>query len=293
MNKGQPTVKTALRWGSDRLKLSGSDTPRLDAEVILAETMSVDRDKLPIYYDTFLSKEVSDTYTNNVGRRIQREPVAYITGYKEFWSLRFSITREVLIPRPETELVVEETLKEYAAKNSAITTAAILELGTGSGAIAVALARELKAALIIANDISFNIIKVAKENAVKHNADRNIRFFVGNYLSALQTHNDCFDFIISNPPYLSEADWENAQPDIKNYEPSDSLVGGQDGLLFYRTIATDVNRLLKSDGWLILEIGSEQSEDVIRIIEKCGIYKKAELINDLSGMPRVVKAQKR
>lgn len=293
MNKAQSTVKTALRWGRDRLKLSGSDTPRLDAEIILAETMSVDRDKLLIYYDSVLSKEESDTYTNYVERRVQREPVAYIIGNKEFWSLRFIITRDVLIPRPETEIVVEETLKECAARSSSINSPAILELGTGSGVISVALAREVKSASIIANDISFNIIKIAKENAVQHNADRNIRYFVGNYLNAVATHNDYFDFIISNPPYFSESDWENAQPEIKGYEPSDSLVGGQDGLLFYRTIATDVNRLLKSDGWLILEIGSEQSEDVITIIEKCGIYKKVELINDLSGMPRVVKAQKR
>ncbi len=293
MNKAQSTVKTALRWGRDRLKLSGSDTPRLDAEIILAETMSVDRDKLLIYYDTVLSKEESDTYINYVERRVQREPVAYITGYKEFWSLRFNITRDVLIPRPETEIVVEETLKEYAARSSSINSPVILELGTGSGVISVALAREVKSALIIANDISLNIIKIAKENAFQHNTDSHIVYFVGNYLNAVANHNAYFDFIISNPPYLSESDWENAQSEIKSYEPSDSLVGGKDGLLFYRAIAPDINRLLKPDGWLILEIGSEQSEDVITIIEKSGIYKKVELINDLSGMPRVVKAQKR
>ncbi len=130
MNNAQSTVINVLRWGSDRLKTSCSDTPRLDAEVILAETLGVDRDKLPLYYDTFLSKDERDTYTNYVERRVQKEPVAYITGYKEFWSLPFRITRDVLIPRPETEIVVEETLKEYAARSSCINSAAILELGT-------------------------------------------------------------------------------------------------------------------------------------------------------------------
>lgn len=292
MRENHWTIFKALRWGIDHLKTSGVDNPRLDAEVLLADCLHKDRVKLYLLYDKILDGEEGERYKQYIERRVKREPVAYIIGYKEFRSLDFRITPDVIIPRPETEILVEETLKECAEirnKNSLN----ILELGTGSGIIAVSLAKEIKHLSIIATDISLEALKLARENAQLHKEDKNVYFFVCRFLQAIKIKGNHFDFIISNPPYLSNYDWENTQPDIKEYEPPDSFLGGRDGLDFYRIIVPEVSHLLSYDGWLLLEVGMGQADEVSGMIKKTSAFSKIDLVKDLSGIPRVVKARKR
>ncbi len=285
-------IRNALRWGVDYLKDSGVDSPKLDAEVLLMHSLNTDRINLHLISDKILNVKEREIYKGCIERRLKREPVAYITGHKEFMSLDFKLTKAVLVPRPETEILVEETLREYAKKKDKSNSIRILELGTGSGIIAVSLAKEIKHITLVSTDISLEIIKVAVENAHLHKVNDKITFFVGRYLQGIKQKGNQFDFIVSNPPYLSKSDWESAQPEIREHEPPDSFLGGEDGMDFYRTIITDTSNLLSEDGCLILEVGIGQAEIVSDMIKKTASYSRVKLIEDLSGIKRVVKAQK-
>lgn len=285
-------IKNALRWGVDYLKDSGVDSPKLDAEVLLMHSLNTGRINLHLISDKILNVKEREIYKGCIERRLKREPVAYITGHKEFMSLDFKLTKAVLVPRPETEILVEETLREYAKKKDKSNSIRILELGTGSGIIAVSLAKEIKHITLVSTDISLEIIKVAVENAHLHKVNDKITFFVGRYLQGVKQKGNQFDFIVSNPPYLSKSDWESAQPEIREHEPPDSFLGGEDGMDFYRTIITDTSNLLSEDGCLILEVGIGQAEIVSDMIKKTASYSRVKLIEDLSGIKRVVKAQK-
>ncbi len=282
----------ALRCGVDYLENSGVDSPNLDAEVLLMHSLNIDRIKLHLISDKILNAKEREIYKDCIERRSKGEPVAYITGHKEFMSLDFKLTKAVLVPRPETEILVEETLREYTKKKDKSNSIRILELGTGSGIIAVSLAKEIKHVTLVATDISLEIIKVAEENAHLHKVNDKIIFFLGRYLQGIKQKKNRFDFILSNPPYLSKSDWESAQPEIREHEPPDSLLGGEDGMDFYRTIIPDTSNLLSEDGCLMLEVGIGQAEIISDMIKKTAGYSKVELIKDLSGIKRVVKAQK-
>jgi len=286
------TILNALQCGSDRLQDSGVESPRLDAEVLLAHCLQTERVKVYLLYDKRLDRKDWERYRKCIERRVKREPVAYITGYKEFRSLSFKLTPAVLIPRPETEILVEETLKECAVIGKSRKSLRMLELGTGSGIIAVSVAKEIEHLSIIATDISLETLRVARENARLHKEDSKISFLVGRSLQAIKPKENHIDFIVSNPPYLSASEWEELQPEIKEYELLDFLLGGEDGLDFYRTIVPDVSKLLRYEGWLLLEVGIGQAERVSGMLKKTGEFRRVELIKDLSGIPRVVKAQK-
>ncbi len=285
-------IKNALRWGVDYLKDSRVDCPKLDAEVLLMHSLNIDRTKLYLLSDKILNAREREIYKGCVERRYKREPVAYISGHKEFMSLDFKLTKAVLVPRPETEILVEETLREYAKKKDKSNSIRILELGTGSGIIAVSLAKAIKQITLVATDISLEIIKVAVENAQLHKVNDKIIFFLGRYLQGIKQKGNQFDFIVSNPPYLSKSDWERAEPEIREHEPPDSLLGGEDGMDFYRTIIPDTSNLLSKDGCLILEVGIGHAEIICDMIKKTASYSRVEIIKDLSGIKRVVKALK-
>ncbi|KPJ57495.1 MAG: hypothetical protein AMJ42_04680 [Deltaproteobacteria bacterium DG_8] len=287
------TILNALQWGIDQLQDSKVDNPRLDAEILLAHCLHRDRVKLYVFYDKLIDREERKRYMECIERRVKREPVAYIIGYKEFRSLCFKVTQAVLIPRPETEVLVEEILKEYGEVRKKRNVIRILELGTGSGIVAVSLAKEIERLSIVATDISLEVLEVARENARVHKEDSKINFIVGRFLQPIRVSSHHFDFIVSNPPYLSQSDWKNVQPEIKEYEAPDFLFGGQDGLDFYRALMPDVSKLLNYDGWLVLEVGIGQAEKVSNMIKNTGEFKKVKLVKDLSGISRVVKAQKR
>ena len=285
-------IKNALRWGVDYLQDSGVDCPKLDAEVLLMHSLNIDRTKLYLLSDKILNAKEREIYKGCVERRSMREPVAYITGHKEFMSLDFKLTKAVLMPRPATEILVEETLKECAQRKDKKSLIRILELGTGSGIISVSLAKAIRQITLVATDISLEIIKVAVENAHLHKVNDKIIFFLGRHLQAIKQKENRFDFIVSNPPYLSKSDWERAQPEIREHEPPDSFGGGEDGMDFYRTIIPDTSNLLSEDGCLLLEVGIGQAEIVSGMIKKTASYSRVKLIEDLSGIKRVVKAQK-
>ena len=292
MKKQISTVSSALKWGCNQLEKSNVDTPRLDDEVLLAYCVNTDRTNLYAIDGNELDEISWQRYAQCIQKREKREPVAYITGEKEFYSLVFKVTSDVLIPRPETETLVEESLKVCMSMREKRSALNILELGTGSGIIAVILAKRLETSYIIATDISLKIVKVARKNAILHKVKRKINFLVSRSLEALKEKGESFDLIVSNPPYVSASDWEKVQPEIKEYEPADALLAGEDGLDYYRKITFGADGMLAREGWLMLEMGRGQKDAVSGMIKKTGKFKRLEVVNDLSGIPRVVKAQK-
>ena len=292
MKKRISTVSSVLKWGFEQLKKSNVDTPRLDAEVLLAYSIKTDRTNLYAIDGNELDEISWQRYAQCIQKRERREQVAYITGEKEFYSLVFKVTSDVLIPRPETETLVEESLKVCMSMREKRSALNILELGTGSGIIAVILAKSLETSYIIATDISLKIVEVARKNAILHKVKRKINFLVSRNLEALKEKGESFDLIVSNPPYVSASDWEKVQPEIKEYEPADALLAGEDGLDYYRKITFGADGMLAREGWLMLEMGRGQKDAVSGMIKKTGKFKRLEVVNDLSGIPRVVKAQK-
>ena len=286
-------IADALQWGMNCLKNNGIDTPKLDAEVLLMHSLNMDRSELYRLTDKILNGKEKTRFKQSIKRRLKREPVAYKTGHKEFRSLDFILTKAVLVPRPETETLVDETLREYAQKKDKRNVLRILELGTGSGVVAVSLAKEIEDVMLVATDISSDIIQVAVKNADLHNVHDNITFFVGRYLKGIKQKLNRFDFIVSNPPYLSKSDWERAQPEIREYEPPDALLGGEDGMDFYRRVIPEASSLLCKGGFLVLEVGIGQADMVSDMIKKEGCYSSLELIKDLSDKKMPVRCSGR
>ena len=262
-------------------------TPRLDAEVLLAQVLKTDRTDLFLSYANIVTKEEQETFQSLISRRIKGEPVSYIIGKKEFWSLSFKVTPAVMIPRPETETLVEEALKIFSPRSSPL----IFEIGTGSGAISIALAIELPQASIIASDISSEALIVAKKNASSHGVD-SIQFIEGSLFEPLKKKNELFDLIISNPPYIPTDVIPHLPPGIRDYEPLIAFDGGADGLALYRKIIREAHHHLKPGGYLLLEVGKGQYQEVSEIISETKNFSSPKIINDLSGIERVVKSYK-
>jgi release factor glutamine methyltransferase len=295
LRKGMPgTVLQALEWGTRTLKQSGVENPRLDAEVLLMFCTGNGREWLFANYTFALKKSEWDSYVVCIQRRVKREPIAYITGRKEFRKLTFTVTPEVLIPRPETEILVEVVLEKCNLLKDIKNPLRILELGTGSGIIATSLAHEIDNVAIVASDSVYETIILARKNARMYKLDKKINFFVGYFTHALKITGEeqYFDCIVSNPPYLSENDLHNTIPEIRDYEPRSALYGGSDGLACYRDLLKDVHRLLDDDRFLLLEIGSDQSNAIIDIIQKTKHYSEITIVKDLSGSDRVISAKK-
>lgn len=294
MNRNNTSIVHALQWATRTLQQNDIDNPRLDAEVLLTHCTSRTREDLYANSSLFLDIKEWENYINCIERRVQREPVAYITGRKEFRSLTFTITREVLIPRPETEILFEALLEKCTFLKRKKAHLKILELGTGSGIIAISLAHDINNVTIIATDITLEKISLARENARVHGFDGVVNFFVGDCTKALKIGNNvrCFDCIVFNPPYLSDADWQHVQPEILNYEPRDALCGGPDGLAFYRNLIPSVDSLLSEGGFLLFEVGASQADSVSSMIEGTRSYSDISVLQDLAGVDRVVSARK-
>lgn len=225
-----------------------------------------------------------------LNKRIRGEPTQYILGRREFWSLDLKVTPEVFIPRPETELLVEEVIKLFGGKKG--TALRFMEVGTGSGAIAIAMAKELKGCSIVAEDISWEAILLARENARIHGVSGRIRFLVGDLFSALKEGQPQFDLVLSNPPYIPSSKIETLSKEIAEYEPRVALDGGADGLVFFRRIVTGAPSFLRNGGWLMLELGQEQSRAVAEMIRDTGSFESPCIIEDESGLDRVIRARK-
>jgi release factor glutamine methyltransferase len=256
-----------------------SESPRLDAEVLLARALDLPRSYLYAHPDEILDEASSARFFATLEKRLKGLPLAYITGEKEFWSLSLAVGPGALVPRPETELLVELALREIPRRDEL----AVLDLGTGSGAIAVALASERPACRIVATDISAAALEFAKRNATKLGL-ANIDFVEADWGSSLAGQR--FDLIVSNPPYVRADD---PALDKLGFEPELALVSGHDGLDAIRTLARECGRLLVPSGVLMLEHGEDQRDEVARILAEEG-WIGIQCFNDLAGQPRVTRA---
>lgn len=288
MINGKKTVAAALSSAVATLSLNKSiETPRLDAEVLLCSILGCERISLVIDKDKILSDKALETFNGFILRRANNEPVSYITNVREFMSLDFNVADGILIPRPDTEILIEEIIKRYKGKS-----VNILDLCTGSGAIAVSLAYYLSKSIIVALDKYDVCVKTAKENAEKHNVADRVNVVLKDVLEELD-FKISFDCIVSNPPYIKTELLTTLPLDVKNFEPMYALDGGNDGLIFYRRITEYAKNTLKKGGILAFEIGYDQGEDVLRIIENTDCFENVSLIKDLAGLDRVITAEKR
>jgi release factor glutamine methyltransferase len=305
-------------------------TPRLDAEVLLAHTLGLSRARLYAQMQEVISESQVQRFHYFLYRRQQREPLQYITGIQEFWSLEFYVTPDVLIPRPETELVVEATLtlldknqmangkwqKHQEAGGWRLETSSplpsslkpqasslkgsdtghralrLLDIGTGSGCIAIALATELLQAEIWATDISPAALTIAKENAQRHGVADRIHFLHGDLFTPLADQQLSFDLIVANPPYIAHNDIPLLQPEVRKWEPRSALDGGSDGLDFYRRLLNQSSDYLRPDGYLVMEIGHGQRTDILRLAQQQPDFIMSLCLRDYEGRERIVWTQK-
>ncbi|HEY0758821.1 MAG TPA: peptide chain release factor N(5)-glutamine methyltransferase [Acidisarcina sp.] len=273
------SIGSLLREGRERLQKLSSG--RRDAELLLMRAADLSRSTVLTSGKQRLSPEIIEGYRRMVERRAAFEPVQYILGEQEFFGLRFEVTRDVLIPRPETEHLVEALLARMPRDRAV----RIADVGTGSGAIAVALARELPQAELTALDISPEALLVAVRNAEQHGVGRRVRFALSDLLQAV-CEGPAFDAIVSNPPYIG--DGEALERQVRDHEPRAALFGGETGFEVYERLIPQAAALLRPGGWLLLEIGASQQE---RLRELLAVWDEVSFVRDLQGIPRVAVAR--
>jgi len=279
------TIRKLLGWTTEWFAGKGIPSARLDAELLLAHTLSCSRLDLYLTPDKPVDDAEKTRFKSLIKRRSRCEPVAYITGQKEFWSRSFRVTSDVLIPRPETERLVEITLAlmdQYASPR-------IVELGTGSGCIAITLALERPDANILAGDISGSALDVARSNAAALRAGDRIQFYNGSWFDGIEKWVEpaSIDLVVSNPPYIRSADVHDLQPDIRDYEPVSALDGGNSGVEAYHEIAEGAAYWLRPGGRLVLEIGYNQAEAVESVLSQHQ-FRAIDIHTDAAGRDRVI-----
>ncbi|WP_457552544.1 peptide chain release factor N(5)-glutamine methyltransferase [Desulfobacula sp.] len=284
------TIIKILSWTESYLKKHSIDSPRLAAEMLLAHCLGKKRLDLYLQYDRPLQKNELSDFKALIKRRIQNEPVAYITGEKGFYEADFKVEEGVLIPRPDTETLVEQAIEVLNAGQANSKTMAVLELGTGSGAIIVSLAKKFSHHLYFASDISPVALAIAKKNAERIVKEK-IAFFSGSWFLSLKRKPQ-FDLIVSNPPYIPSADIQMLQSEIRLFEPIIALDGGIDGLDCYRSILIDAHHYLTPGGTLLLEMGFDQKKGIENILKQYPQYGNIDFIRDLAGHNRIVLMKK-
>ena len=294
----------------------GIPNPRLDAEVLLAHVLGTGRADLYARLHDPLPHRQEEAFYRLLQRRTRHEPLQYLTGVREFWSLEFKVDRRVLIPRPETEIVVEAALRLLGEdlpqpqfrrrpphpspfdsaqgrplpQGEREPPVRLLDVGTGSGCIAIALAKELPQAEIWATDISADALAVAKENARCHSVAERIRFRQGDLFAAVVEEGGSFDLIVANPPYIAQHDFSTLPAEVRDWEPQTALDGGPDGLDFYRRLLHEGPAHLRAGGWLIMEIGQGQGAAVMRLIQEQRNLTGCRCVPDYAGRERVAVA---
>ena len=279
------TVGRLLEWTTGWLRGREADSPRLDAEVLLASVLGCQRIELYTRFDEVVADEPRAAFRELVKRRGHGEPVAYLTGTKEFFSLSFRVTREVLVPRPETESLVVRSLDLCRG----LAGARIVDVGTGSGAIAVVLARHLPGASITAIDISPQAVAVARENVEAHGVADRVRVLEGDLLSGLPEE-ETFDLIVSNPPYIREDEFAGLPRDVRDFEPRGALVAGPRGVEPLERLAGMAADRLVTGGWLLVEIGPQRASE--EVLAAAPHLQAASTLPDDAGIPRIVRARR-
>ncbi|OGP94588.1 MAG: protein-(glutamine-N5) methyltransferase, release factor-specific [Deltaproteobacteria bacterium RBG_16_47_11] len=287
-------VLELLNWSTNCLKDYHIENPRLHAELLLAHSLNLSRERLYMNLQDQLKEEEKEALERLIQRRISGEPLQYILEHQEFWSMGLKVDNRVLIPRPETELLVEQSLL-LLCESRFERTPFVLEIGTGSGAIAMAMAKERKDAFLVATDLSRDALLLAKENARSAGVQHQIEFVNGDLFEPFRVlkKKGPFDLILSNPPYVNRHEIHSLAKEVKDYEPLMALDGGEDGLEFYRRIISQAPLYLRRGGWILLEVGQGQSLRVSKLMEEGGHFLNPECVPDLSGIERVVKAQRK
>jgi release factor glutamine methyltransferase len=286
------TIAEAIYQAAQKLSRAGIANARLDAEVLLSYLIKKDRAWLITHGQDALEREGQKLFEDAISRRSRREPLQYITRRQEFWGLEFIVTPDVLIPRPETEVLVEtavETVKDGSTR------ATIADLCTGSGCVAISVAKEITDARVFATDMSKKALAVARENARTHGVSDRIRFFEGDLFQPLEELDlrGRVDVITANPPYIRAGDLPVLQAEVKDYEPEIALIAGPEGTEIQKKIIERAPAFLKKQGALIMEMGLGQVETLTRMVASAGAYEKTETLKDLAGIDRVIKATKR
>ncbi|MGB6877219.1 MAG: peptide chain release factor N(5)-glutamine methyltransferase [Candidatus Acidiferrales bacterium] len=284
------TVRSALRDAMGRLEEMRVPSFTLAAELLLMHALGRDRAWVYSHPEALLDADAARKFFELVAQRASGVPTQYLTGKQEFWGLEFEVTRAVLIPRPETEHVVEvavERLGEQRRRENL----RIADIGTGSGCIAVALAHELPGAEILATDISSAALEIARRNAERHSVSERIRFVECDLLDAAAAEGRRFDLIVSNPPYVAQAEASQLPKEVREHEPSQALFGGATGTEIYARLIAEAAQHLRSGGLLVLEIGYGALEGIRPIFDNAS-WKEIRVTNDLAGIPRVISAER-
>jgi len=281
------TVGRLLAWTTDWLAARGSDAPRLEAEVLLAWVRGCPRIALYTAFDQPVAEAERGRFRDLVKRRGAGEPVAHLVGSREFFSLPFTVTRDVLVPRPETEGLVVRVLDLCRGLESP----RIVDVGTGSGAIAVTVAKQLPRARVAATDISAAALAVARTNAERHGVADRIEFIGCDLLADLRAAGP-WDVIVSNPPYVREDEFETLPPDVRLYEPRTALVAGPTGVEVVGRLATGAAARLVPGGWIVIEIGPAVAEAAVAVLAAAADLVPGPTLKDLAGLPRIVQARR-
>lgn len=282
------TLGSLLEWTAKHLAQKGSEYPRLDAEVLLAHAVGCKRiDLYGLRFGEEATAEVRQAYKDLIRKRVEGCPVAYLVGRKEFYSLELQVSPAVLIPRPDSELVVMEGV----ALAKSLVQPTILDIGTGSGNLAIALAKQLPTAVITAIDLSPDALALAQKNAEKHAVHERIRFLQGDLFAPVG--DDKFDLIVSNPPYIKTGDIPSLPVGVRAFEPHLALDGGPDGFKVFDRLVDEARRHLRPGGYLLVEIGSPQEEHARSRLAAIQEYELFDTIHDFANHPRVVKARLR
>jgi release factor glutamine methyltransferase len=275
-------LRDALNSAINRLNAAHVGSPRMNAEVLLMFVLGCDRAYLYAHPERELTSDEQSRYTQALAQRARGLPSQYITGHQEFWGLDFVVSPAVLIPRPETEHVIETVLPLARA----LPNARLVDVGTGSGCIAVVLAKELPDAEVHATDVSPDALEIARANAARHQLENHIRFLQSDLLTGFEA--GYFDFVVSNPPYVGESEEDQVQLEVRKFEPRNAVFAGPTGLEVIERFIPQA-RALKPGGWLVMEISGTIAEGVKRLLNG---WSNIRITNDLQGIPRVVKAQR-
>ncbi len=276
-------IRDLLMRAERLLAQCGIESARLDARLLLQHALNLTQEELLQKTEELLDVQKLAVVIRLVARRAQREPLAYITGTKSFWSLAFRVTPDTLIPRPDSETVIEAVLENVAPRSKPLN---VLDIGTGSGCLLVSLLSEYTAATGWGTDISPAALDIASLNASAHGLKGRTQWLEGRWSAGAKGP---FDVIVSNPPYIPDGDIDGLQPEVSRYEPREALSGGADGLDAYRAIAAEAKALLTKEGMIVLEIGIGQKEGVASIVSHAG-FTLVKVANDLAGIPRALVA---
>lgn len=284
------TIGRILKWTERFFQEKGIESPRIDAEVLLGHVLQKERIYLYVHFEEPLQSEELTAYREAIKKRVQRVPVAYIIGKREFMGLPFKVTEDTLVPRPDTEILVQAAVERLKKREGDVHFA---DIGTGTGAICLSVLKYVPDATADTVDISAGARMVAEENAASLELTDRVTFYTGDLLAPLAEKKAFYDAILSNPPYIPDADIASLAPEVRCKEPRTALAGGPDGLAFYRRLIADSPALLADDGFLAVEVGIHQAKAVAQMATDSGNFARTEILKDYGGVERVVVAWKK